>query len=131
LAGSSAEVGLDPLKLVEEAAEILGPTADILDTRAVAYISRGEYQKAIDDLTFSVTDNPTPSKYFHKAAAHLGAGENTAAIEAWEKAEELGDIRSDLNRLEYDRFDDVKRQIEQLRAQQRQLTDTDRRRAAG
>jgi tetratricopeptide (TPR) repeat protein len=131
LAGSSAETGLDPMKLVQEASEILGPTADILDTKAVIHISRGEYPEAIRDLALSVTDNPSPSKYFHKAVAHLEAGENTAAIEAWEKAEELGDIRGDLNRMEYERFEEVKVKIEGLRAQRRQLTDTERRRAAG
>jgi tetratricopeptide (TPR) repeat protein len=131
LAGSDAQVSLDPLELVQEAAEILGPTADILDTRAVVYTSQGEYQKAIRDSALSVTDKPSSAKYFHKAVAHLEAGENTAAIEAWEKAEELGDIRSELNRLEYDRFNDATRRIEEVRAQRRQLTDTDRYRAAG
>jgi tetratricopeptide (TPR) repeat protein len=130
VAGSSTEVGLDPLVLVQEAADILGPTADILDTRAVIYIVRGEHQKAIRDLVYSVTDNPNSAKYFHKAVAHLGAGENTAAIEAWEKAEELGDIRSELNRLEFDRFDEAQSKIEELRAQRRQLTDNDRSRRA-
>jgi cellulose synthase operon protein C len=131
LAGSEAETGVDPLKLVQEAAQILGPTADILDTRAVVYSSQGDHQKAIRDLEYSVTDNPTPSKYFHKAVAHLGAGENKAAVESWVKAEELGDIRANLNRMEYPQFDQAKAKIENLRSQNAKLTDADKLRAAG
>ena len=50
LAGNEAETGVDPLKLVQEAAQILGPTADILDTEAVIYTVKGDYQKAIREL---------------------------------------------------------------------------------
>jgi tetratricopeptide (TPR) repeat protein len=130
LAGNEAQAGVDPLKLVQEASQILGPTADILDTRAVIYTVNGEYQKAIRDLDYSVTDNPTAAKYFHKAVAHLGAGENTAAIEAWDKAHDLSeDVRSTLNRMEFELYDQTKTKIEQLRGQK--LTDADRFRAAG
>src|SRR5262249_41040252 len=108
LADTGQKSGVDPMKLVQEAAQILGPTSDILDTRALIYISKGDYRKAIDDLELAVTDNPTPSKYFHKVLAHLGAGENKAALEAWDKAEQLGDIHNDLNRLEFGRFDETK-----------------------
>jgi tetratricopeptide (TPR) repeat protein len=118
LAGNEAEAGVDPLKSVDEAANILGPTADILDTRAVVYTTQGNYAKAIEDLNYAVTDNPNAPKYFHKAVAHLGAGQNTAALEAWSKAESLSDdVRSTLNRMEFDLYDKTKAKIEQLRGQ--------------
>ena len=127
LAGNEAETGVDPLKLVQEAAQILGPTADILDTEAVVYTVKGDYQKAIRDLDNSLTDNPTPAKYFHKAVAHLGAGENTAAIKAWDDAHKLNkDTRSTLNRMEFENYDRTKAKIEQVRGQSQKLT-----RAAG
>jgi tetratricopeptide (TPR) repeat protein len=127
LAGNEAQAGVDPLKLVDEAAQILGPTADILDTRAVVYIAKGDYQKAIRDLDNSLTDNPTAAKYFHKAVAHLGAGENTAAIKAWDDAHKLAkDVRSTLNRMEFENYDQTKAKIEQIRSQSQSLT-----RAAG
>ena len=79
-----------------------------------------------------MTDNPSPSKYFHLAAAHLYAGENKAwRLEAWDKAGELGDIKKDLNRLEYDRFDDIKSKIDQLKSQNSKVTEADRPRQAG
>ncbi len=127
LAGNDSELGVDPLKLVDEAADIIGPTADILDTQAVIYITKNDYQKAIKALNYSVTDNPTAAKYFHKAVAHLGAGENTKTIEAWDKAHDLSeDVRSTLNRMEYTLYDQTKTKIEQLRNQNQSLT-----RAAG
>ncbi len=121
LSQANDSAGADALKLVQEAAEILGPTADILDTRAVAYTASGDYQKAITDMELAVLDNPTPSKYFHLAVAHMLAGENRAAVEAWEEmeslaeAEDLASARDSLNRIEYDRFDDMKTQINELR----------------
>jgi tetratricopeptide (TPR) repeat protein len=131
LADASSQADTDPKKLIDEASDILGPTTDILDTRSVIYIAQKDYQKAIRDSELAVTDNPTPSKYFHLAAAHLYAGENKAAIEAWDKANELGDVKKDLNRLEYDRFDEVKGKIEQLKGQNSKVTEAERLRPAG
>jgi tetratricopeptide (TPR) repeat protein len=113
LEGESAST--DPMKLVEEAVRILGPTTDILDTRAVVRIARGDYEAAVADLELSVTDNPTESKYFHKAVAHLGAEQNSQAIESWDLAVEYGLTRDVINRLERERFDDTKAKIDRLR----------------
>jgi tetratricopeptide (TPR) repeat protein len=115
LAGPAAGSDADPLKLVSEAASILGPNSDILDTRAVVYISRRQYSEAIKDLELCVTDNPTASKYFHKALAHLLAGENREAVEAWEKAEGLDLSRESLNRMEYEKYDETKAKIDEIR----------------
>ena len=107
--------GDDPMKLVQEAAQIMGPNSDILDTRAVVLISQKQYKQAIQDLELSVTDNPTASKYFHKAVAHLGANENRAALEAWQKAEALGLSREALNRMEFEQYDQMKAKVDQIR----------------
>ena len=117
LAGSrDAAADIDAMKLVQEAESILGPNADILDTKAVVLIEREQYKDAIEELKLSVTDNPTGAKYFHMVVAHLAAGEKGAALEAWDKAEAVGLTRDELNRLEHDRYDKVKAQIDQLRA---------------
>jgi tetratricopeptide (TPR) repeat protein len=116
LAGSgNGASDIDPLALVQEAAQIIGPTAEILDTRAVIYNSRKRYDEAIADLELSVTVEPTAAKYFHKAVAHFGNKENKAALDAWTKAEGLGLSRKSLNQLEYKQFDEVSAKIEQLR----------------
>jgi tetratricopeptide (TPR) repeat protein len=115
LAGPAADSDDDPLNLTNEAASILGPVSDILDTRAVVFISRRQYKEAVEDLELSVTDNPTASKYYHKALAHLLALENREAVDAWEKAEGLGLSRDSLNRMEYDQYDETKAKIDQIR----------------
>ena len=106
----------DPLQLVQEAAEILGPRADILDTRAVVLTARKRYDEAIQDLELSVLDNPTASKYYHKAVAHLRNNQNRAALDSWAEAERLGLTPSSLNPLEYADYEATKTQIERLRA---------------
>jgi tetratricopeptide (TPR) repeat protein len=115
LAEKSSATDIDPMKLVNEASDILGPSSDILDTRAIVFISRGQYKEAVADLELSVTDNPTASKYFHLAQAHLGAKESRAADEAWKKAEGLGLSRESLNRMEFDRYEKAKAQIDKIR----------------
>ena len=58
-------------------------------------------------------------------------GENKAAVDSWTKAEQLGDIRSSLNRMEFEFFDKTKAKIDALRNQNPKLTDADKLRAAG
>jgi tetratricopeptide (TPR) repeat protein len=119
----------DPLKMVQDAANIMGPNSAILDTRAVVLSSQKDFKGAIRDLELSVTDDPTASKYYHKAVAHLGAGENQNAIKAWEKAESLGLDRNALNPMEFEQFEDMKGKIDQLR--KRSVTQAEPRAKAG
>ncbi|MGI9456763.1 MAG: tetratricopeptide repeat protein [Aeoliella sp.] len=106
----------EAISLVLDAVKILGPIAEILDTRAVIAIGREDYRAAVDDLELAVIDKPTSSSYFHKTIAHLGLGERSAALEAWEKATDLGLTRADVNRLEHDQFDKVEAQMKALQA---------------
>ena len=108
------------MRLVREAVEILGPSPDILDTRAVVFIANQQFEDAIEDLKLSVTDNPTAAKYFHKTIAHLGAGQKNDAIKAWEEAEKLGLTRDNISRMERKQFDEVKSQIEKELSKKRQ-----------
>jgi tetratricopeptide (TPR) repeat protein len=125
----SAAGDVDPLKLANEAAEILGPSSDILDTRAVAYMAKGQYSQAIVDLRDAITDNPTATKYFHLAQAYWEAGEKKLALEAWTKAEELGLSKEVLNRMEHDKYEKLKQQIEILRRGGASVTQSATRRA--
>jgi hypothetical protein len=129
LAGEKAGTDDDPLKMINEAAEIMGPNSDILDTRAVVHMAKGQYQDAIHDLELSVTDNPTASKYFHKAQAHLMANENRAAVEAWEKAEALGLNLDAINIMEHELHKELKAKIDRIRAES--VTQADGLRRAG
>jgi tetratricopeptide (TPR) repeat protein len=120
---SSVKEGDDILKMINEAKDILGPSSDILDTRAVVYTAQKDYKSAIQDLELVVTDKPDTSKYYHKARAHLLDGQNSAALDAWKKAEELGLKRDDLKRMEFEQYEEMKKQIDQLR--QRSVTQSE------
>lgn len=104
----------EAIKLLNEAVNILGPISDILDTRAVLWLERDEFQAAVEDMEFSVTDSPTAGKYFHKAQAHMGMGQRSEALRAWNQAVDLGLTRESVGRLEYDSYDQLAAQIEQL-----------------
>lgn len=115
LAGPTAAGGSDPLPLVQEAVQIMGPNSEILDTRAIVLTAQGKYLEAVQDLELAVTDNPTASKYYHKARAHFLANEPSKAVEAWEKAESMGLKHEALNRMEFEQFDELKTKIDQVR----------------
>lgn len=99
---------------VAEAIDILGPQADILDTRAVVHTALKQYSAAVSDLELSLTDNPTASKYFHKARAHMLAGEVKKASDAWRQATERGLSRETIAKAEREHFDQLKQQINSL-----------------
>jgi tetratricopeptide (TPR) repeat protein len=128
LEGSAAS-NVDPLKLANEAADILGPNSDILDTRAVAFMAKGQHSQAIADLRDAITDNPTATKYFHLAQAYWDAGEKRSARDAWTKAEELGLSRDVLNRMEHDKYEALKQQMAALGRGGASVTQAEPRRA--
>jgi hypothetical protein len=97
----------------------------------VVYNSREQYEQAIADLTDSVTDNPTPSKYFHLAEAYLGSNQNRDAVEAWKQAEALGLSRDALNPMEHQKYEELKRRIDPLRGKNQSVTQSVPLRPAG
>jgi len=74
------------LSSVNDAIEVIGPLSDVLDTRALVYIAQQQYQQAAEDMKLALKSTPTPAKYYHLAAALLGAGDQQGALAAWEKA---------------------------------------------
>lgn len=115
LGDSTPEQLQEAKKMIDQAAEILGPQADLLDTRAIVYDALGEHALAVEDLQYSVTDNPTASKYFHLAGALLNAKQEADALAAWDKALELGLKLEKLPLAEQDRFRELEKTLEGLR----------------
>lgn len=114
LGGTEEATNGESLRLVEEAIELNGPSADILDTRAVVYNAQKQYSQAIADIDQSLMDTPTASKWYHKAVAHIGANQIPEARQAWKEAEKLG-LGTDtnaLNRMELEQYEQIKKQIE-------------------
>lgn len=118
----SEEGGVDEARgYVNEAVDLLGPQTDILDTRAMIKIAAKQYEAAVDDLSLAVIDRPTAAKYFHLAIAHLQAGQNQLAANAWKKAVDMGLTRESVSRLETEQYDKVQAQLESLGLQSAQL----------
>jgi tetratricopeptide (TPR) repeat protein len=83
------ERGAEAQKLIEEAIRVLGPTSDILDTRAITFLAQGKVDQAAADLRAAVDDKPTAAKYYHLAQVEKQKGNLDAARAAIAKAQEL------------------------------------------
>lgn len=92
--------GADPLKLINRAIQLRGPVPELLDTRAVVYITNGDFPRAIKDLEDVVAIDSSPSRYFHLARAYLAAGDQEAARRNLAKARDGGLKESDIHPLE-------------------------------
>jgi cellulose synthase operon protein C len=80
----------EALPLIAQAVATLGPRPDLLDTRAIAYLSHGMNEQAVADLERVVAEAPTASHYFHLARAYRAADKVDAAVQALRRARELG-----------------------------------------
>jgi tetratricopeptide (TPR) repeat protein len=102
----------DGKDLIAQAIGILGPTSDLLDTRALVFLSHGETQPAIQDLVVALSDQPTGSKYFHLAQAYDLAGEAQPASDALRKAiDDFGLKPAELTVLEVPKLDQLKTKL--------------------
>lgn len=84
---TAAEAGT----LIDTAIAELGPLPDLLDTRGLVRLSKGEHEAAVADLKEAILA-PAAAKYLHLAAAELAAGDEAAARKSLEAArrEKLG-----------------------------------------
>jgi tetratricopeptide (TPR) repeat protein len=92
--------GDESLRLIDQAIEIRGPDANLLDTRAVVLLTGGDPARAVTDLTAAVSQGASPERYFHLAQAYLKQGNKTEALRAMRKARELNLSPKDLHKLE-------------------------------
>lgn len=76
----------EALQLVEQAIEIAGPRAFLLDTRASVYLALNQPAKALRDLTVAIGEDPTPDKFFHLARVHLAMADLKKAEDAFQLA---------------------------------------------
>ena len=82
--------GTDALELVEQAIVLDGPTPNLLDTRAVAYLAMGRGNPAIKDLEDAVAVGPSPVRFVHLAEAYLLADRRNDADAALGRAKAAG-----------------------------------------
>lgn len=100
--------GSRALKILEPAFRQVGPIGDLLDTRATAYRVMGDFQAAIKDLKQAIAISPDPEKHFHLAWALLESGDETRAVEEFQKAMNLGLSEGEILPLEQPAFNRLK-----------------------
>ena len=104
--------GDEALSFVNKAIEIDGETTDLLDTRAMVYLTINRQDAAIEDLDDAIALGPTPDKYFHLARAYLAASDRDQAAEAFQEAVALGLKEGDLHPLEREHFRRVRKELD-------------------
>jgi tetratricopeptide (TPR) repeat protein len=80
----------EALDWIQQALEISGPLASLLDTRGVVNLALGRDAQAVQDLREAVSENPTATTYFHLARALLAVKDRQAAGQALRQAEAAG-----------------------------------------
>jgi tetratricopeptide (TPR) repeat protein len=88
------------LKTIQRAIELDGPQAELLDTRAVAYLTLGDARRAIQDLEEAIAETPTAHRYFHLAQAHWLAGDRASAFNAYDRGKRIGLTEATVDPLE-------------------------------
>jgi tetratricopeptide (TPR) repeat protein len=105
----------EALGYINQAIEIAGPMAHLLDTRAVVYLALEQSGSAIADLENALADSPSAFRYFHLARAHRMAGHLEAAAEAFRKAAESGLEPDQLHPAERLAFREMRREYDSKR----------------
>jgi tetratricopeptide (TPR) repeat protein len=92
--------GTEALQFLSQALEIAGPAPELLDTRALVYLSAGRSDLALKDLEEVANDTPQPAMFFHLAQAHQQAKNRSGAVLALRRATSLGLKPGHLHALE-------------------------------
>lgn len=94
----------EALQLINRAIQIAGPLPAMLDSRASVHMAQKNLDLALADLKLGIAIAPTAVKYFHRAQAHLLAGNQAEAVKAMQSAVKLGLVRDDVHKLEIDTY---------------------------
>ena len=102
----------EALEAVTKAVEMLGPQPEVLDTRAVANITLGNYPQAIKDLKDALAIRPEPGMYIHLAQAQLKANNKGEARAALSEAQANGfGIDTPLHPLEKKAYQELLKEL--------------------
>jgi tetratricopeptide (TPR) repeat protein len=115
LTGGRGPAAEEAVQRAEEAAKILGDDPSLLDTKAMAYLSRGtgkDFEQAVADLKKVTTATPaSATAFFHLAQAYARSGHKQEAAKAWEEAKKLGLDPKGLHPLERPGYEELKKQL--------------------
>jgi Tfp pilus assembly protein PilF len=98
----------EALKLMNQAIEIAGQVAAMLDSRASVYIARHDPDNALKDIRAALADAETPVRLFHLAQVYQLAGQEKEARDTMDKALKKGLTREMLQPLELPAFEKLR-----------------------
>jgi tetratricopeptide (TPR) repeat protein len=102
----------EAIHLIDEAAGLFGPQPDMLDTRGVVYLSKGDVQQALADLSDAViSTSPKAVQFVHLAMAQAQARDESGARKSLDRAKELKFNPDDLSPLEKSKYEDLLKQL--------------------
>ena len=110
--------GAEALEVIGDAIDQLGPRADFLDTRALAYLASGDYGNAIKDLNLALNSgNENGPMLFHLALAYDGNGDRQQAAQSLQRALDLGLQETDLSASEAEKLTRLQEKLKDEMAQ--------------
>ena len=110
--------GAEALEVIGDAIDQLGPRADFLDTRALAYLASGDYANAVKDLNLALNSgNESGPMLFHLALAYDGNGDRQQAAQSLQRALDLGLQESDMSQSEAEKFTRLQEKLKDEMAQ--------------
>jgi tetratricopeptide (TPR) repeat protein len=102
----------EALKLIDEAINLFGPQSDMLDTRGVVYLSKGDVKQALSDLSDCViSTEPKPTQLVHLAMAQTAAQQEPAARRTLDRAKELKFNPDELSPLEKAKYQEMLKKL--------------------
>jgi tetratricopeptide (TPR) repeat protein len=84
------ETADEATKLIDAAVAELGPTTDLLDSRSLVRLARGQSRQALEDSSDAVLLQPSPRNLLHLALIRSEMGDLEGAAEAFARAKEKG-----------------------------------------
>ncbi|HEY2759887.1 MAG TPA: hypothetical protein VGI75_04070, partial [Pirellulales bacterium] len=102
----------EAVKFIDEAVKLFGPQSDVLDTRGVVYLSKGDTQQALADLRDAVAaSDPKAAQFVHLAMAQTAANDELGARKSLDRAKALNFNPDDLSPLEKSRYQSMLKQL--------------------
>jgi tetratricopeptide (TPR) repeat protein len=105
-------LGDEALSLIDKAVALGSGAPGLLDTRAMVYLQTGQTNRAYADLRRALAISPKLTvAYFHLARAYHQDKNEAEAKKAFAQADRLGLKREDVDPVERDEYDRLRRQL--------------------
>jgi tetratricopeptide (TPR) repeat protein len=105
--------------LIDQAIEATGlpaPVSELLDTRGMVKLAKGDLDGALADLQDACDSAPSGIKLFHLALAQHEKRDDVAAAKSFEEAQKMGLNSATISVLERPKFDELRKVLPQTQA---------------